>query len=83
MIKLSTDLGKPFVREGYIHADKVDEARELLLLVIVDSIAIFQDTFDSLDERYEFVEVYSELLGIGDVEEDVELGLLRKATPAR
>ena len=71
------------MRESYIHADKVDEARELLLLVIVDSIAIFQDTFDSLDERYEFVEVYSELLGIGDVEEDVELGLLRKATPAR
>ena len=71
------------MREGYIHADKVDEARELLLLVIVDSIAIFQDTFDSLDERYEFVEVCSELLGIGDIEEDVELGLLRKATPAR
>jgi hypothetical protein len=71
------------VRKGYIHADEVDQARKLLLLVIVDSIAIFQDTFDSLDERYEFVEVYSEFLDIGDVEEDVELGLLRKAAPAR
>jgi hypothetical protein len=71
------------VRKGYIHADEVDQARKLLLLVIVDSIAIFQDTFDSLDERYEFVEVYSEFLDIGDVEEDVELGLLWKAAPAR
>ena len=71
------------MREGYIHADEADEARKLLPLVIVDSIAIFQDTVDSLDERYEFVEVYSEFLGIGDVEEGVELGLLRKAAPAR
>lgn len=83
LIKLSTDLGKSLVREGYIHADEVDESRKLLPLVIVDSIAILQDTIDSLDERYEFVEVYSEFLGIGDVEEDIELGLLWKAAPAR
>jgi hypothetical protein len=78
-----TDLDKSFVREGYVHADDMDEARKLLFLVIVDAIAIFQDTFDRLNERYEFVEVCSEFLGIGDVEEDVELGLLRKAAPTK
>ena len=80
---MSTDLGKSFVRERYIHADEMDESRKFLPLMIVDSIAIFQDTFYSLNERYEFVEIYSEFLGIGDVEENVELGLLRKAAPAR
>ena len=82
-INHATDLLKSFVREGYIHADDVDEARKLLPLVVLDSIAIFQDTVDSLDERYELVEVCSEFLDIGDVEEKVELGLLRKATPAK
>ena len=51
--------------------------------MIVDGIAIFQDAVDGLDERYEFIEVGSEFLRIGDVEENVELGLLRKAAPAK
>ena len=71
------------MREGYIHADEVNEARKLIPLVHVDSIAIFQDTFGSPDERYEFVEVYSEFPGIGDLEEEEEFGLLRKAAPVR
>lgn len=82
-INQATDLLKSFVGEGYIHTDDVDETRKLLPLVILDSIAIFQDTVDSLDERYELVKVCSEFLDIGDVEEKVELGLLRKATPAK
>ena len=57
-----TDLDKSFMREGYIHADHLDEARKMLSLVIVDGIVIFQDTFDGLNERYEFVEVCSELM---------------------
>ena len=61
----------------------MDESRRLPALVIVDGIAIFQDTFDSLDKRYEFIEVYSEFLGIGDGEENVELGFLREAAPAK
>ena len=71
------------MREGYIHADHLDEARKFLFLMIVDGIAIFQDTFNSLNERYEFVEVCSEFLGIGDGEEDIELSLLRKTTPTK
>jgi hypothetical protein len=71
------------VREGYIYADDVKEARTPIPLVHVDSIAIYRDTFGSPDERYEFVEVHSEFPGIGDLEEVVELGLLRKAAPAR
>ena len=78
-----TDLGKSFMRKCYIHADHLDEARNFFSLVILDDIAVFQDTFDSFNERYEFVEVCSEFLGIGDLEEHVELGLLRKATPMK
>ena len=78
-----TDLDKSIVREGYIHTDNRDEAWKLLPLVILDGITIFQDTVNSLDEGYEFVEVCSEFLGIGDVEEDIKLGLLWKAAPAK
>jgi hypothetical protein len=71
------------VREGNVNADHLDEARKFLLLVVVDGIAIFKDSVDSLNERNEFVKIFSEFLDVGDVEEDVKLGLLRKAAPAR
>ena len=71
------------MREGYVNADQVDEPRKLLLLVVVDGIAILQDSVHSLDERYEFVKIFSEFLDVGDIEEDVKLGFLWKAAPVR
>jgi len=67
----------------YIHTNNRDEAWKLLPLVILDGITIFQDTVDSLGECCEFVKVCSEFLGIGDVEEDIKLGLLWKAALAK
>jgi len=83
IIQRHTDRGKSFVRKGDVNTDHLDEAWKLLLLVVVDGIAILQDSVDSLNERNEFVKILPEFLDIGDVEEDIELGLLREAAPAR
>ncbi len=39
--------------EGNVDARHLDEARQLLLLVVIDRLAVFEDASDSLDERDE------------------------------
>jgi hypothetical protein len=67
--------------KGDVDARKRNEARKFLLLVVVDSLAIFKDTSHCLDEWDQLVEVLPELCDIDNVEDDIELGLLGKATP--
>lgn len=51
----------------------------MLLLVVVDSLAIVNHLSGGLDERDEVSELRSEGGSLGDLEEEVGLGLLRKA----
>ena len=68
--------------EGNVDACHLDEARQLLLLVVVDRLPVFEDASDCLDKRDELIEVLLEFRGIGDREDDVGLRLLGKAAPA-
>jgi hypothetical protein len=67
--------------KGDVDARKRNEARKFLLLVVVDSLAIFKDTSHCLDKWDQLVEVLSELCDVDNVEDDIELGLLGQATP--
>lgn len=69
------------MRKGDVDARKRNEAGKFLLLVVIDSLAIFKDTSHCLDKWDKLVEVLPELCDIDNVEDDIELSLLGKATP--
>ncbi len=60
----------------------MDEARQLLPLVIFNCVTIFKNASNSLDEWNELVEILPKFRGIGDCEDNVSLRLLWKAAPA-
>ena len=57
------------------------DARQLLLLVIFNRVAVFDDAGDSLDERDKLVEILPKFRGIGDREDNISLRLLWEAAP--
>ena len=77
------DLDKTLVRKRDVDADQCDQPRELVLLVVVNSLSVLQDLGYSLDDRDEAYKVLPEFRDIEDIEEDIGLCLFWKTTPAR
>jgi len=67
--------------EGDIDAAQWDQSMVTLLLVIFDGLAIFQDLGNSLYVRRKLDKLASETLYVGDLKEEVSLGLLGNAAP--
>lgn len=67
--------------EGDINPDHWNQSRATMLLVVIDGFTILQDLSNSLDTGHKFDKLASEILHIGNLEEEIGLCLLWETTP--
>lgn len=75
-------LYEAIVSECNVHADHGDESLVAFLLVVVNSLTVFENLGNSLDQGDELNELASKEFRIGDLENKVRLRFLWQATPA-
>lgn len=79
--KVVPDLSETLMGEGNVDTGHWDQSLIAFLPAVVNILAIFQDLGSCLDTSCEFDELTSEILNIGDLEEEVGFCLLGKAAP--